>query len=63
MIQEEFGLPHKIKVVISRDLGQDELVVGLEVLKTWASCIMNFLEHCQKKGEKIQNRSMCSTTA
>ena len=33
MIQEEFGLPHKIKVLISRHLGQDELVVGLENLK------------------------------
>ena len=26
MVQEEYGIPHKIKVLISRDLGQDELV-------------------------------------
>ena len=32
-IQEEYGTPHKIKVLISRDLGQYELVVGLEDLK------------------------------
>ena len=33
MVQEEHGLPHKIKVLVSKDLGQDELVVGLEDLK------------------------------
>ena len=33
MVQEEYGIPHKIKVLISGDLGQDELVVGLEDLK------------------------------
>ena len=32
MVQEEHGLPHKIKVLVSIDLGQDELVVGLENL-------------------------------
>ena len=32
MMQEEHGLPHKIKVLVSIDLGQDELVVGLENL-------------------------------
>ena len=31
--QEEHGLPHKIKVLVSKELGQDELVVGLEDLK------------------------------
>ena len=33
MVQEEYGLLHKIKVLISRDLGQDKLVVGFEDLK------------------------------
>ena len=33
MVQEEYRIPHKIKVLMSRDLGQDELVVGLEDLK------------------------------
>ena len=33
MIQEEFRIPHKIRMLISRDLGQDKLVVGLEDLK------------------------------
>ena len=33
MVQEEHGLPHKIKVLVLIDLGQDELVVGLENLK------------------------------
>ena len=33
MVQEEYGISHKIKVLISRDLGQDKLVVGLEDLK------------------------------
>ena len=30
MVQEEHGLPHKIKVLVSKDLGQD---VGLEDMK------------------------------
>ena len=33
MVQEEYGLSHKIKVLVSKDLGQVELVVGLEDLK------------------------------
>ena len=33
MIQEEYGLLHKIKVIISRDFGQNGLVVGLKDLK------------------------------
>ena len=33
MVQEEYGLPHIIKVSVSKDLGPDELVVGLEDLK------------------------------
>ena len=33
MVQEQQGLPYKIKVLISKDLGKDELVVGLEDLK------------------------------
>ena len=33
IVQEEYGMPHKIKVLVSRDLGADELVVGLEDLK------------------------------
>ena len=33
MVQAKLGLPHKIRVLISKDLGQDELVVGLEDLK------------------------------
>ena len=33
MVQEERGIPHKIKLLVSKDLGQDELVVGLEDLK------------------------------
>ena len=32
-VKEEYGLLHKIKVIISRDLGQDELEVALEDLK------------------------------
>ena len=33
MVQKEYGLPDKIKVLISKDLGQEKLVVGLEDLK------------------------------
>ena len=33
MVQEEYGVPHKIKVLVSKDLGADKLVVGLEDLK------------------------------
>ena len=33
MVQEEHGLPHKIKVLVSKDLGKNELVVGVEDLK------------------------------
>ena len=33
MVQEDLGLLHKIKVLISKDLGNDEPVVGLEDLK------------------------------
>ena len=33
IVQEEYGMPHKIKVLVSRDLSADELVVGLEDLK------------------------------
>ena len=32
-MKEEHGLPYKIKVLVSKDLGQDELVVGLGDLK------------------------------
>ena len=32
VVQEESGFPHKIKVLISRDIGKDKLVVGLESL-------------------------------
>ena len=32
-MQEDYGLPHKIKVLVYKDLGKDELVVGLEDLK------------------------------
>ena len=40
MIEEEFGMPHKISVLISRDLGHDELVVGLEDFK-----VLGILHH------------------
>ena len=33
MVQEDHGLPQKIQVLVSKDLGKDELVVGLEDLK------------------------------
>ena len=33
MVQEDHGLPHKIQVLVSKDLGKDELVVGQEDLK------------------------------
>ena len=33
LVQEEHGLSHKIKVLVSKDLGQDELVASLEDLK------------------------------
>ena len=33
MVQEEYGLPHKIKVLVSKDLGPDKLFVGLEDMK------------------------------
>ena len=32
MVQEEYGLPHKIKVLVSEDLGLEELVVVLKDL-------------------------------
>ena len=32
-VQEELGFPHKINVLISKDLGREELVIGLEDLK------------------------------
>ena len=33
IVQEDYGMPHKTKVLVSKDLGKDELVVGLEDLK------------------------------
>ena len=33
MVEEEYGIPHRIKVLVSKDLELDELVVGLEDLK------------------------------
>ena len=33
MLQEEHRIQHKIKVLVSTDFSQDELVVGLEDLK------------------------------
>ena len=33
MVQEEYGMPHKIRVLVSRDLGPDKLVVGFKDLK------------------------------
>ena len=33
MVPEEHGIQHKIKVLVSKYLGQDELDVGLEDLK------------------------------
>ena len=33
MVQEEHGIPYKIRVMVSKDLGQNEVVVGLEDLK------------------------------
>ena len=33
IVQEEHGLPYKIKVLVTKDLGPDKLVVGLEDLK------------------------------
>ena len=33
MAEEEDGLPHRIKVLVSKDLDLEELVVGLEDLK------------------------------
>ena len=33
VVQEELGLPHTIKVLVPKDLGKEELVVGLGDLK------------------------------
>ena len=33
MVQDKHGIPHKTKVLVSKDLGKNELVVGLEDLK------------------------------
>ena len=33
MVQEECGMPHKIKVLVSGDLGPDKLLVGFKDLK------------------------------
>ena len=33
MVLEEHVIPHKIKVLVSKDLGKNELVVGVEDLK------------------------------
>ena len=32
MMEEKYGFPHRIKVLISKDLGMEELAVGLEDL-------------------------------
>ena len=34
MVKEEYGIPHEIKVILSKDLGEESLVVGQEHLKT-----------------------------
>ena len=54
MVQEEYGIPHKIKVLISRDLGKDELVVGLEDLKDLGILHHEFPRTLPEKGEKVQ---------
>ena len=33
MVQEEHGTPHKVKVLVSKELGKNELVLGVEDLK------------------------------
>ena len=54
-VQEEHGIPHKVKVLVSKDLGKNELVVGLEDLKDIGILHREF-------PEKMQNSSMSSTT-
>ena len=37
MVKEEHGIPHKVNVLVSKCLGKNELVVGVEDLKEGVS--------------------------
>ena len=56
MVQAMLGLPHKIRVLISKGLGQDELVVGLEDLKDLGILHREFPKTLPEKGEKLSDR-------
>ena len=44
VVQEELGLPHKIKVLLSKDLAKDKLAVGLEDLKDICTLHREFIK-------------------
>ena len=64
MVQEEHGIQHKIKVLVSTDFSQDEKVVGLEDQKVFGILHIEFpKKHSLKEKENMQNSSVSSTTA
>ena len=55
-------LPGKIKVLVSTDFSQDEIVVGLEDQKVFGILHREFQKTLPEGKEKMQNSSMSSTT-
>ena len=56
IVQEEYGMPHKIKVLITKDLGTDMLVVGLEDLKDINILHKEFPGLCQNGEERMPSK-------
>ena len=49
IVQEEYGLPHEIKVLVSQDLGLEELEVVLKDLTDPRSLHQEIPEQCHTK--------------
>ena len=65
MVNDKYGIPHKIKVLISRDLLQDKLVVELEDFKDLGTLHLEYLRTLpEKRREGTERREKkCSTRA
>ena len=57
MMQAELGLPNKIRVLISKDLGQDEVVVWFGDLKDLGSLHYEFSKNLpEKRRENVKKK-------
>ena len=63
MVQEEHRIQHKIKVLVSKDLGQDDFVIGLEDLTDIGILHGEFPKTLPERRREDENSSISSTTA